>query len=104
MESAVGCEKECEMAKVLVHAREVISKMRHVGNFLVVSIIVVIFGFENSALAYLDPGTGSMVLQLLLGGIAGVVVILKLYWSRFVGLFRGHAREESEHSSSEDQK
>jgi hypothetical protein len=40
----------------------------------------------------------------LLGGIAGVVVILKLYWSRFVGLFRGHAREESEHCSSEDQK
>jgi hypothetical protein len=40
----------------------------------------------------------------LLGGIAGAVVILKLYWRRFVGLFRGHAPEESEHSSSEDQK
>ena len=76
--------------------------MRHLGHFLVVSIILVVFGFENSALAYLDPGTGSMVLQLLLGGIAGAVVILKLYWRRFVGLFRGHAREESEPSSSED--
>jgi hypothetical protein len=78
--------------------------MRHLGSFLVVSIILIVFGFESSALAYLDPGTGSMVLQLLLGGIAGVVVILKLYWSRFVGLFRGNAREESEHCSSEDQK
>ena len=78
--------------------------MRLLANFLVVSTILVVFGFESSAWAYLDPGTGSMVLQLLLGGIAGVVVILKLYWSRFVGLFRGHAREESEHSSSEDQK
>ncbi len=53
--------------------------MRHLGRFLVISIILIVFGFENSALAYLDPGTGSMVLQFLLGGIAGAVVILKLY-------------------------
>lgn len=78
--------------------------MKHVGSFLVVSIGLIVFGFEDSAQAYLDPGTGSMVLQLLLGGIAGVVVILKLYWRRFVGLFRGNAGEESDHSSSEDQK
>ncbi|MDR4459142.1 MAG: hypothetical protein MRJ67_01235 [Nitrospirales bacterium] len=78
--------------------------MRHLGSFLAISITLIVFGFENSAQAYLDPGTGSMVLQLLLGGIAGAVVILKLYWRRFVGLFRGNSREESEHSSSEDQK
>ena len=37
----------------------------------------------TSAHAYLDPGSGSMLLQLLLGGIAGLVVIFKLYWARF---------------------
>lgn len=78
--------------------------MRHLGSFLAICITLIVFGFESSALAYLDPGTGSMVLQLLLGGIAGAVVILKLYWRRFVGLFRGNAREESERSPSEDQK
>ena len=35
------------------------------------------------AWAYLDPGTGSMMLQLLLGGIAGAMVVGKLYWHRF---------------------
>ena len=35
------------------------------------------------AWAYLDPGTGSMMLQLLLGGIAGAMVVGKLYWYRF---------------------
>jgi hypothetical protein len=78
--------------------------MKHLGSYLAKSITLIVFGFENSAQAYLDPCTGSMVLQLLLGGIAGVVVFLKLYWRRFVGLFRGSAQEESEHSSSEDQK
>ena len=40
------------------------------------------------AYAYLDPGSGSMLLQLLLGGGAALVVILKLYWNRFASLFR----------------
>lgn len=28
-------------------------------------------------LAYLDPGTGSMVLQLIVGGISGIYVLFK---------------------------
>lgn len=34
----------------------------------------------NSAYAYLDAGTGSVILQVLLAGIAGLVVVLKIYW------------------------
>jgi hypothetical protein len=41
--------------------------------------------FTEPAWAYLDPGTGSMMLQLLLGGIAGATVVGKLYWHRFRG-------------------
>lgn len=41
----------------------------------------------SPAYAYLDPGSGSMMLQLLLGGIAGLFVIVKLYWRRFFALF-----------------
>ena len=35
-----------------------------------------------SAFAYLDPGTGSMLLQVILGGVAAATVALKLYWHR----------------------
>lgn len=38
--------------------------------------------------AYLDPGTGSIILQLLLGGAAGVAMVAKLYWHRLTSLFR----------------
>jgi hypothetical protein len=37
-------------------------------------------------LAYLDPGAGSMLLQVLLGGSAAVLVILKLSWRRVLRL------------------
>jgi hypothetical protein len=35
-----------------------------------------------SAWAYLDPGTGSMLLQVILGGIAAIGVALKLFWHK----------------------
>jgi hypothetical protein len=34
------------------------------------------------AYAYLDPGTGSMLLQVILGGIAAIGVALKLFWHK----------------------
>jgi len=37
----------------------------------------------DNAYAYLDPGSGSMLLQLLLGGVAGLAVVFKLYWAQF---------------------
>jgi hypothetical protein len=37
--------------------------------------------------AYLDPGTGSLVLQVVVGAILGVGVIVKAYWNKIMGLF-----------------
>ena len=36
----------------------------------------------SDAYAYLDPGTGSYVLQLLLAGLLGAAFALKLFWGR----------------------
>lgn len=40
-----------------------------------------------NAQAYLDPGSGSMLLQVILGGIAALGVALKLYWYKLKALF-----------------
>ncbi len=45
-------------------------------------------------LAYIDPGTGSMLLQVIVGGVAAAAVGLKLFWSRFLGFFRIRRRDE----------
>lgn len=34
------------------------------------------------AYAYVDPGTGGLLVQLLTGGVAGLVVLVRLYWSQ----------------------
>ena len=48
-----------------------------VGNLLLV----------NIAYAYLDPGTGSALLQGLLAALAAIAVIVKLYWYRLLRFF-----------------
>ena len=54
-------------------------------------------GFVSPAYAYLDPGTGSMIVQLLLGGVAGALVIGKLYWARLTAIFGfGQPRSQEE--------
>ncbi len=47
---------------------------------------------SQPAWAYLDPGTGSIILQVLLGGFAGALVIVKLYWHRVKSFF-GHGND-----------
>ena len=39
-------------------------------------------------LKYLDAGTGSMLVQLVVAGVAGSAVFLKLGWARFTAPFR----------------
>ena len=44
-------------------------------------------------LAYLDPGTGSMLVQVTVGAIAAGLTLCKLYWSKISGWFKGGPRE-----------
>ncbi len=37
----------------------------------------------SNAYAYLDPGTGSILLQGLIGAIAGGLFFAKMYWAKF---------------------
>lgn len=40
-----------------------------------------------SGTLYLDPGSGSFLLQLLIAGIAGAALAIKIYWRKIVTLF-----------------
>lgn len=42
----------------------------------------------DNVLAYLDPGSGSIVLQALLGGIAGLLVAVKMFGRRITRFFK----------------
>ena len=42
-----------------------------------------------SAMAYLDPTTGSMVISAIVGLFASLVLAIKTYWYRIIKFFKG---------------
>ena len=47
-------------------------------------------------LAYLDAGSGSMILQVLAGGAAALAVSAKLWWGRLLRLLRIRKDDEQQ--------
>ena len=55
----------------------------------------VVISYAATAHAYLDAGTGSMLLQVLVATIAGGLLTMKLYWRRIKAAFaRGPINDE----------
>ena len=50
--------------------------------------IFLIFTVSTNAYAYLDPGTGSSILQIILAFFAGIGAFLSLYWNKLKFLIR----------------
>ena len=63
-------------------------------------ITVLLLLMFTDAVAYLDPGTGSMLLQVILGGIAAVGVAIKLYLHKLRAAFGMAKKEEPEDESA----
>jgi hypothetical protein len=54
--------------------------------------------------AYLDPGTGSLILQAIVATFAGAVVAVSVYWQKIKTFFRRSSRksESSDTAPSDD--
>ena len=62
--------------------------LKSTGNVEVALIAAAMLLWTAPAHAYLDPATGSILLQGLIAGVAGAVVVLRLYWARVKAFFR----------------
>jgi hypothetical protein len=49
----------------------------------------------SQLLAYFDPGSGSLLLQVLVGGSAGLVVFARYLWEAAPSLLKGRKHGES---------
>ena len=55
-------------------------------KILIVSFTFIIL-FHNKAFAYLDPGTGNIILQALVGAIAAGASFCSIYWQKIKSFF-----------------
>ena len=52
-------------------------KIHFLGQIVLISLL-----FTSKAYAYLDPGTGSIILQAILAFIAGTIATFSFYWTK----------------------
>jgi hypothetical protein len=73
-------------------------------NWPRLALIVAILGlFPAKAAAYIDPGSGSVMLQVLVGGLLAVGVTLRMYWGRLVAMFRrGDSKDKPDRLDLDD--
>tara|TARA_B100000767_G_C19369778_1_gene371437 strand:- start:97 stop:336 length:240 start_codon:yes stop_codon:yes gene_type:complete len=56
-------------------------------NSKFILIIFILITYTSPAHAYLDPGTGSMLIQGLIGGLAVAMSFISIYWHKFKSFF-----------------
>jgi hypothetical protein len=59
--------------------------------------------FAAPSHAYLDPGTGSIILQSILASIAVAMGVLRLYWYRLKAFFSGQNSDTDTQDSQESE-
>jgi len=61
---------------------------KRVGSFLLSAFLLTAFllmATTKEAHAYIDPGTGSLVIQILLATVFGSLFMIKVFWRRLTG-------------------
>ena len=70
-----------------------------VSNLKFLFLIFSLIAYTSPAYAYLEPGTGSMLVQGLIGGIAVVMSFLSIYWQKVKAFF---SKEEADTDTAEE--
>lgn len=52
---------------------------------------------------YLDPGSGSFLIQLLLAAGLGIGVAVRMYWTKIKSIFSGKKAEQASPTEDEDE-
>ncbi len=63
---------------------------------LLLSIFLISLIFTFKAHAYIDPGSGSIILQALIGAIAAIGASISIYWNKFKNLFKRKKKTEKD--------
>ena len=56
----------------------------------------------KKAYAYLDPGSGSYLIQIIVASIAGLTYLIKLNWRKIKSRFSSKGKEENENENKGD--
>jgi hypothetical protein len=57
-------------------------------RILLIALLLTVL-YPRASWAYIDPGTGSILLQAILAGTAAAAVVVRAYWTKLKAFFSG---------------
>ena len=78
--------------------------MRHRagGLFVVLLVALLLSAMSRDADAYMDPGTGAYIFQMLIAGLVGASFALKIFWKQIKAFFSGRGPRDNDQDSESD--
>ena len=73
-------------------------KTKHLARFTLLLVVLVLASSQPLA-AYIDPGSGSYLLQILVAGLLGASFAVKRFWGNIVAVFRRSKSADDKSSS-----
>ena len=64
------------------------------SRFVVLIVGLGLLAARPAAAQYLDPGAGSVVVQVIIAGVVGAAAVLRFYWSKISSLFSRRSRSK----------
>lgn len=71
-------------------------RMRARAFYVLVLVLAFSFMVIPVANAYIDPGSGSFIIQMLVGAALGASLAIKVFWRRLVSFFTGRKRDDAD--------
>ena len=85
-----GLDKNnCLLSRLLIERRVTMKRFTSLKVAPATTFALLFLPSQVIAPAYLDPGTGSLIIQVLIGAIFGGLVVAKIFWNRIKIFFRG---------------
>lgn len=63
--------------------------MKYIGVFFIILAFIV-----EPAQAYIDPGSGSTIMSIIIGLVVSIGLAVKTYWYKLVALFTGKKNQK----------
>jgi hypothetical protein len=83
---------------------EVMNPMKDLKRLVTVLVVVGLLSlaFPRSAHAYLDPGTGSLIIQVIVAAFLGAAFAVKVYWRNIKAFVANRFSKEAQGDQEED--
>ena len=82
----------------MTNFRKIIKIKPKIDINTIITTLTILILITRNTYAYIDPGSGSMILQVIIAAVLGTITVIKIYWNKVKSIFS----RKSDNKKAED--